>query len=127
MADNKRNFDVDGFYNALDLTRTSRKLNWKQVGAESSVSASTLTRLAQNKTPDAAGLASLAAWAGLNPADFVAGVKKATHEETLAAISKFLRNDPKLTGTSAGILEGMVREMYVRLVGQPAAEESQKP
>lgn len=122
MTDNKRTFNVDGFYTALDLTRASRNLNWKQVGSESSVSASTLTRLSQNKTPDAAGLAALGAWAGLNPADFVDGVKKATHEETLAAISKYLRNDPKLSGTAAGILEGMVRDMYVRLVDQPTSK-----
>lgn len=116
MTESKRNFDVAGFYRAVDSTRVSRGLNWKQVGAESMVSASTLTRLAQNKTPDAAGLASLGAWAGLNPADFVEGVSRSTHEETLAAISKYIRNDPKLTGMAASILEGMINEMYVRLV-----------
>lgn len=112
MVERKKIFDSHGFYKALDSTRVSRGLNWKQVGAASSVNTSTLTRLSQNKNPDADGLAALAAWAGLNPADFVKGVQKATHAETLAAISQFIRNDANLDAEGANALDEIVRAAY---------------
>ena len=49
-------FDSQGFYDALDATRRSRNLNWKQVAAQSGVSASTLTRMAQGRRPDVDGV-----------------------------------------------------------------------
>lgn len=64
-------FDADAFYAALNGVRHSRKRNWKQVAAESGVSASTLTRMAQGKRPDVDGLAALAAWSGLEVDDYV--------------------------------------------------------
>ena len=64
-------FDSQGFYDALDATRRSRNLNWKQVAAKSGVSASTLTRMAQGRRPDVDGLAALASWSGLKADDFV--------------------------------------------------------
>ena len=57
-------FDATGFYGAIDSVRQGRELNWKQVAAQSGVSASTLTRMAQGKRPDVDGLAALAAWYG---------------------------------------------------------------
>jgi hypothetical protein len=41
------------------------------VAREIGIGKSTLARMAQNKRPDADGLAALSYWAGLNPADFV--------------------------------------------------------
>ncbi len=52
-------FDSDAFYAALDGVRRARDLNWKEVAAQSGVSASTLTRMAQGKRPDVDGLAAL--------------------------------------------------------------------
>lgn len=124
MAERKKLFDSQGFYRALDSTRISRGLNWKQVGAASLVNASTLTRLAQNKNPDADGLAALAAWAGLNPGDFVKGVQRATHEETLAAISKYLRTDPSLDEDGAKALDGIIQAAYKQFADRAAKKSS---
>ena len=66
-----KGFDGDSFYNALESTVNRRGKNWRQVAAETGVSASTLARMAQGRRPDAASLAALSAWAGLNPSDFV--------------------------------------------------------
>src|SRR2546425_294346 len=66
-----KGFDSEGFYSALAATVEAKSVSWKQVSTDTGVSASTLTRMAQGRHPDAASLAALSAWAGLNPADFV--------------------------------------------------------
>ena len=71
MAGKSGWFDSGAFYEALDGTRRSRSVTWKQVAAESGVSASTLTRMAQGRRPDVDGLAALASWSGLRADDFV--------------------------------------------------------
>ena len=102
-------FDFEGFFKALDATRESRNLNWKQVGQEAAVGASTLARMAQNRRPDADGLASLSAWSGLNPGDFVLYGHKPSQPEPLAQISQALRNAPNLKPQDAAALEDIVR------------------
>jgi hypothetical protein len=113
MTESDGNFDFDGFYRALDLTREARGLNWKQVAEQSAVNPSTLTRMGQSKRPDADGLASLSAWSGLNPADFVAG--KRSEGEPLARIGQMLRHDRRLTASSARVLEEIIRTAYSQL------------
>ena len=115
MADREPVFDFEGFYKALDATRESRNLNWKQVGGEAAVGASTLARMGQNRRPDADGLASLSAWSGLNPADFVLYAARPRAPEPLAQISKALRNDPNLDRQGAEALDDIVRAAYARL------------
>ena len=64
-------FEFEKFYQAVNAKRTARSASWRLVAREIGVGKSTLARMAQNKRPDADGLAALAWWAGLNPADFV--------------------------------------------------------
>jgi transcriptional regulator with XRE-family HTH domain len=64
-------FDFEKFYQAVNATRTARAASWRQVAREIGVGKSTLARMAQNRRPDADGLAALSYWAGINPADFV--------------------------------------------------------
>lgn len=115
MVDPEKTFDFDGFYRALSATRESRNVTWKQVAHEASVGASTLARMAQSRRPDADGLASLAAWSGLNPADFVYGAR-ASQAEPLAQISQVLREDRRLERKDAEALEDIVRAAYARLL-----------
>src|ERR1700734_34151 len=97
----KKGFDGDAFYRALAATVSARGSAWKQVAADTGVGASTLTRMAQGRRPDAASLAALAAWAGLNPSDFVEAPYKTLHPEPLAQISTLLRTDPSLDAEDA--------------------------
>lgn len=113
-AENK-GFDGDAFYRALEATVTARSKNWKQVAVDTGVSASTLARMAQGRRPDAASLAALSAWAGLNPSDFVDAPYKASQPEPMAQISSLLRTDPNLDAESAGAVEAIVRAAYERL------------
>lgn len=110
-----KGFDGDAFYRALEATVSARKKTWKEVAAETGVSASTLTRMSQGRRPDAASLAALSAWAGLNPSDFVNAPYKGRQPEAIAQISTLLRRDPKLDPESAEALEAIMRAAYERL------------
>lgn len=109
-------FDAAAFYDALDAARQARQVNWKQVAAESGVSASTLTRMAQGKRPDVDGLAALAAWSGLDTDDFVrAEGDDRPAPEPLAMISTYLRSDRNLSPEAATALDELVKVTYERL------------
>lgn len=59
-------FDIAGFRHALDRCRVVRRVQWKTVAKETGVSASTLSRMANGRKPDAASMAALCAWAGID-------------------------------------------------------------
>ncbi len=115
MANEDKGFDGDAFYRALEATVTARSKTWKEVAAETGISASTLTRMAHGRRPDAASLAALSAWAGLNPSDFVQAPYKVARAESLAQISTLLRADPNLDVQGAEAVEAIVRAAYERL------------
>src|SRR5947209_16824710 len=115
MPAEDKGFDGDAFYRALEATVVARSKSWKQVAAETGISAPTLTRMAQGRKPDAASLAALSAWAGLNPSDFVQASYKASRREALAQISTLLRSDPNLDTEAAEAMDAIVRAAYERL------------
>jgi len=109
-------FDVAGFYRTLDGVRVERGMTWKDLGALLSVHASTFSRMARGQKPEADALATMSAWAGLNPADFVPKAKKnARLPSTLAAIASCLREDPNLTEEGVTAMEQMIRAAYFGL------------
>ena len=108
-------FDSGAFYEALDGTRRARSLTWKQIAAESGVSASTLTRMAQGRRPDVDGLAALASWSGLRADDFVRTKGDRPEPEPLARILTYLRSDANLTAEAAIALDEVVKVTYDRL------------
>lgn len=105
-----RGFDTPAFVAAIDAQRQSRSLNWRQVADEAGVSASTLTRMLQGRRPDVDGLAALLSWSGLSGNDYLRGQQG--QADTLARISTFLRNDPKLTPQAASALERIIAAAY---------------
>jgi transcriptional regulator with XRE-family HTH domain len=108
-------FDAGGFYEALDAQRQARRLNWKQVAAESGVSASSLTRMAQGKRPDVDGLAALSAWSGLNTDEYVRSTEIRPEPESLAKITTYLRSDKNLSPEAATALDELIKATYERL------------
>jgi transcriptional regulator with XRE-family HTH domain len=115
MSTEKKGFNGDAFYRALESIVAARSKNWKQVAAETGISASTLARMAKGRRPDAASLAALSAWAGLNPSDFVDAPYKVAGPEPMAQISSLLRTDPNLDSEAAEAVEAIVRAAYERL------------
>jgi transcriptional regulator with XRE-family HTH domain len=117
MVAPRTSFDSAAFYGALDAERQARELTWKEVAAESSVSASTLTRIGQGKRPDVDSLAALCVWAGLDAGQFmrVEGASRKAAGEPLAMISTYLRTDPNLSPTSAELLDQLIKTTYSRL------------
>jgi transcriptional regulator with XRE-family HTH domain len=115
MPEENKGFNGDAFYRALETAVTTRGKTWKQVSSETGVSASTLTRMAQGRRPDAASLAALSAWAGINPSDFVDAPYKAERAESMAQISALLRTDPNLDDQAAEAVEAIVKAAYERL------------
>ncbi len=108
-------FDSDALYEALNAQRQARDLTWKQVAAESGVSASTLTRMAQGRRPDLDSLAALSAWSGLRADDYVRSGGHRPEAEPLAMISTYLRADKNLTPEAATALDGVIRAAYEHL------------
>lgn len=109
-------FDAEAFYAALDSVRLTRKLNWKDVAAQAGVSASTLTRMSQGRRPDVDSLAALCRWADLDADDFMGARSGAKAEAPpLAMISTYLRSDPNLTPEAADMLEDVIKATYGRL------------
>lgn len=109
----RHSFNAAGFYIALDLERASRRATWKDVAADSGVSASTLTRMKQGKRPDVDSLAALASWAHL---DVDAFIEKGPGDAfAMPQISALLRADPNLSAASATAIEELLRMAYDRM------------
>ncbi len=70
--------------------------------------------MGQGRQPDAASLAALSAWAGLNPADFVGQPTEEARPDPLVVISRALRSDPDLQPDAAKALEDIMRIAYNR-------------
>ena len=117
MSDKLGRFENEAFFRALDATRQSRALNWRQVAAKAGVSASTLTRMAQGKRPDVDSLAALVTWSGLDPGDYLVNPVQRAEPETMALISTYLRADRDLSPDSALALEQIIQAAYQRLRG----------
>ena len=110
-------FDVAALHAALDSERRSRRLTWKNVAAQSGVSASTLTRLSQGRQPDVNSLAALTAWLGISADRFMCAktVDQFGAASPLAQISSIIHRDPHLNPEGAVALEELIRATYARL------------
>ena len=117
MDDRTGRFDVAALHAAMDGQRRSRRQTWKDVAAESGVSASTLTRLSQGRQPDVNSLAALTAWLGMSADHFMRseGVAKFGAPSPLAQISSIIHRDPHLNPEGVAALEEMIKATYARL------------
>lgn len=125
---NKQEFDAEGFYNALERTVRSRNTTWRDVGSQTGVSSTTLTRMGQGRKPDAASLAALSAWAGLNPANYVGGAwQPGIQPPTMERVSLLFRQDAQLSDEARKKLESIVESAYNALkVDQDRGGNSKK-
>lgn len=68
---NAKAFNFPEYFAALQRAMQARNATPADVSRATGVSATTLTRMKEGRRPDAASLAALSAWAGLNPAAYV--------------------------------------------------------
>ena len=107
-----KGLNVSAFYEVLAEVVAARKTTWRLVGLETEVPKATLVRMARGGCPDAAAIAALAAWAGLNLADFVVTVENGRPSHLLSAISTVLKSDPNLEPAAARDLEAIIYVAY---------------
>ena len=107
-----KGLNVSAFYEVLAEVVAARKTTWKLVGLETKVPKATLVRMARGGCPDAAAMAALAAWAGVNLADFVVIAENGRPSRLLSAISTVLKSDPNLEPAAARDLEAIVYVAY---------------
>lgn len=113
---NKQEFDADAFHAALERAVSSRKVTWKDVSLATGVSQTTLTRMGQGRKPDAASMAALSAWAGINPASYVAGqILRPVAGQTLEQVALLFRQDAALSPSARRKLEAIVETAYNNL------------
>ena len=103
-------FDFAAFYRALSTTVAARNTTWKAVSEQTGVSQSTLSRMSKGRQPDAASLTALSAWSGLDPVEFT--TVRRTRRESIAMVSRLLRQDPHLDDASADALEAIIKTAY---------------
>jgi transcriptional regulator with XRE-family HTH domain len=107
-------FDVEAFYAALNATRLSRQMTWKDVAEKSGIAASTLSRMGQGARPDVDGLAALLKWSKLRAEMFIPGIGP-DDGAPIAKITALLRADPQLTKKNAKLMEDIVVTTYNKL------------
>ena len=114
-------FNTAAFHAALDAARAARSLRWKDVAAQTGVSASTLTRLGQGKNPDADSIAALVFWSDLSASDFVRRANPramATAPSSVGTIAAALSADPRLTPEVASAIAEIVSTLHRELSSQ---------
>lgn len=113
----KRHIDLGALYAALEAKREVEGRPWRAIAEELGISASTFTRLGQGKGTDIDTFVTLTGWLGLSPDDFVTGERASETEsdETLAAISSYLRADRNLKPRSAQAIETVLRAAYAQM------------
>ena len=96
-------FDFSRYFAALQRAMRARNASAADVSRATGVSNTTLTRMKEGRRPDAASLAALSAWAGLNPAEYVRASPTtadfdlpAQSDEVAAQASKPLSDEPNM-------------------------------
>ena len=65
--------DVRSLHSALDKARESQGLSWRQLAKEIGVSASTISRMANDLKPDVTAFAAMTTWLKMPAEDFYVG------------------------------------------------------
>lgn len=99
-------FDVVSFKAALKCAADARRKTMKAVAKETGVSASTLSRMETGRRPDAASMAALCAWAGLDHRKYLIE-KEATKMDTgnlMSSLREMVTADVHVQMIAAGVL-----------------------
>jgi transcriptional regulator with XRE-family HTH domain len=113
MAQNLIN--VDSLVAALDSERRSKGLSWRHLAREAMVSASTLTRMQQGKSPDVNTFTALTRWLGTPAEKFYTSSASAAdvrEDDPMAVVSTLLRGKKKMNPKALAALQELVNAAF---------------
>ena len=99
---------------AIDAERRAKGLSWRQVAKDAGVSASTLTRMQQGKSPDINTFSALTRWLKIPAERFYAEQQpqSASHEDPMAVIPTLLRGKKKMNPKALAALQELVNAAF---------------
>jgi transcriptional regulator with XRE-family HTH domain len=105
----KKVLQLDALVAALDSERQAKGISWRQLAAEAEVSASTLTRMQQGKSPDVNTFSALTTWLNTPAERFYAdsGPQNTPNDPT-AVVSTLLRGQKKMSKEAVKALTELV-------------------
>ena len=121
----KRDLDIDALYGALESKKNEQDLSWRRLAELLEITDHTVfTRMSRGQVPPAGTLLTLSGWLGLPLEHFATGDVQSpdSRQDTLEAISGYLRADPSLAPESADAIASVLRAAYQQLSEQEEAE-----
>src|SRR2546421_722722 len=122
-----RYLDTTALLGALEAKKDEEGRSWRDIARELGIDHSTFTRLGRGQRPDVDTLVALTDWIGVGLDTFVAGeAPRDERQETLAAISTYLRADKALKPRSAQAIESVLRAAYDQLAEPESTPSSER-
>lgn len=117
--------DVRSLHAALDKARESKGLSWRQLAKEIGVSASTISRMANNLKPDVTAFAAMTTWLKMPAEAFYVG--DATDDDVeepdlVAQLVPLLRARKDLESKDVEYLEEVIRAAAKRFRAESRSE-----
>jgi len=98
---------------ALDSERRAKDISWRQLAHEAGVSASTLTRMQQGKSPDVNTFTALVRWLNIPAERFYANTNSGPHQEDpMAIVSTLLRGKKRMNSRALAALQDLVNAAF---------------
>jgi transcriptional regulator with XRE-family HTH domain len=106
------NVDVKALHASLDAARSEKSLSWRQLAQEIGVSASTISRMANNLKPDVTAFAAMTTWLRMPAEAFYVkteeGAEPYEEPELVAALVPLLRARRDLDEKDVAYLEEVI-------------------
>lgn len=100
---------LDALVAALDSERQAKGLSWRQVALAAKVSASTLTRMQQGRSPDRDTFGALTTWLNIPAERFYYDSRvEPLEDDPMAVISTLLRGRKKMTPKAIKAIQELV-------------------
>lgn len=100
---------LDVLVAALDSERQAKNISWRQLANEAGVSASTLTRMQQGKSPDVNTFSALTTWLNIPAERFYSEAgPEPMQNDPMAVVSTLLRGKKKMSPKAVRALTELV-------------------
>lgn len=107
----ERRVDVQSLHAALDQARERQGLSWRQLAKELGVSASTISRMANDLKPDVEAFAAMTSWLHMPAENFYVSASSQSEDEQpdlVAQLVPLLRARKDLTSKDIAYLEEVI-------------------